>query len=130
MLSLPIIDAQPKSSPPLPTSRAEMAALLGRNTKTPLKTGHWLLLAIGLHQAWLGMISIVAFSLGLATVLVAFGAGVALLQTHSSALLQRLPGGSNGALGSLTTRATQWLPAASAILITTAGALMLLAQLA
>ncbi|HRG98137.1 MAG TPA: hypothetical protein PLR99_17920 [Polyangiaceae bacterium] len=27
-----------------------VAALLGRNTKTPLKTGHWLLLAIGLSQ--------------------------------------------------------------------------------
>ena len=43
-----------------------------------------LLLAIGLHQAWLGMLAIVAFSVGLAGVLVAFGAVVALAQSRST----------------------------------------------
>lgn len=32
-----------------------VAVLLGRNTKTPLKTGHWLLLAIGLSQVHIAL---------------------------------------------------------------------------
>ncbi len=88
-----------------------------------------LLLAIGLHQAWLGMLSIVAFSVGLAAVLVAFGAVVALLQSRSSSVLQRLPGGSSGIAGSFAARAARLLPLASAVLITLVGAVMLLAEL-
>lgn len=89
-----------------------------------------LLLAIGLHQAWLGMISIVAFSLGLAAVLVAFGAVVALLQVRSATMLRRLPGGNTGAAGRLASAAARWLPLASAVLITFVGIAMLLAELA
>jgi ABC-type nickel/cobalt efflux system permease component RcnA len=89
-----------------------------------------LLLAIGLHQAWLGMLSIVAFSVGLAVVLVAFGVVVSLLQSRSSAMLERLPGGNTGAAGRAASAATRLLPLASAVLITLVGAVMLLAELA
>lgn len=89
-----------------------------------------LLLAIGLHQAWLGMLSIVAFSVGLAAVLVAFGAVVALVQSRSSAMFQRLPGGNAGAAGRFASRAARLLPLASAVLITFVGVVMLLAELA
>ena len=89
-----------------------------------------LLLAIGLHQAWLGMLSIVAFSVGLAAVLVAFGVVVALFQSRSSTMLGRLPGGNAGVAGRLASRAARLLPLASAVLITIVGAAMLLAELA
>ncbi|MEZ4530863.1 MAG: sulfite exporter TauE/SafE family protein [Thermomicrobiales bacterium] len=88
-----------------------------------------LLLAIGLHQAWLGMISIVAFSLGLAAVLVAFGAVVAFVQSRSSTMLQRLPGGDASVPGRTVATAARLLPLASAVLITTVGVVMLLAEL-
>jgi ABC-type nickel/cobalt efflux system permease component RcnA len=87
-----------------------------------------LLLAIGLHQAWLGMLSIVAFSFGLAAVLVAFGAVVALLQSRSSSMLQGIPGGSSGAARRLATAAARLLPLASAVLITLVGLVMLAAE--
>lgn len=88
-----------------------------------------LLLAIGLHQAWLGMLSIVAFSLGLATVLVVFGAAVAVLQGRWPALVQRLPGGSGGTAGRLASGAARLMPIASAVLITLIGVAMLVAEL-
>ncbi len=64
-----------------------------------------LLLAIGLHQAWLGMLSIVAFSLGLAAVLVAFGVMVALFQSRSDRRW------SNGSPAETTEPRDVWLPA-------------------
>ena len=88
-----------------------------------------LLLAIGLHQAWLGMLAIVAFSVGLAGVLVAFGAVVALAQSRSTQLVAQLPGGRGGTSGVILGRATRLLPLISAALITTVGIVMLLAQL-
>jgi ABC-type nickel/cobalt efflux system permease component RcnA len=88
-----------------------------------------LLLAIGLHQAWLGMLAIVSFSLGLAGVLVAFGAVVAVLQSRSFTVLQHLPGGHAGTLGTVTSRATRLLPLASGIVITSVGVIMLFAQI-
>jgi ABC-type nickel/cobalt efflux system permease component RcnA len=88
-----------------------------------------LLLAIGLHQAWLGMVAIVAFSLGLAGVLVAFGAVVALVQSRSTHVVAYLPGGRGGTAGAMLAGATHLLPLISAVLITTVGVVMLVAQL-
>lgn len=88
-----------------------------------------LLLAIGLHQAWLGMLAIVAFSFGLAGVLVAFGAVVALVQSRSARLVANLPGGQSGGAGAMLAGATRLLPLVSAMVITTVGVVMLLAQL-
>ncbi len=89
-----------------------------------------LLLAIGLHQAWLGMLSIVAFSLGLAAVLVAFGVVVALFQSRSAVVLQRIPGGNDGVAGRMARGAVRLVPVVSAVLITIVGVLMLVTEIA
>jgi ABC-type nickel/cobalt efflux system permease component RcnA len=68
-----------------------------------------LLSAIALHQVGFGLLLIVAFSVGLASVLV----GIGLVLVHAGGILQRFRFG-----GSLTTRL---LPAASALVILIAG---------
>lgn len=89
-----------------------------------------LLLAIGLHQAWLGMLSIVAFSIGLAAVLIAFGAIVALMQSRAGAYLNQGNGTPATTLGRVVSATARTLPLLSAVLITLVGAVMLLTELA
>jgi hypothetical protein len=52
------------------------------------------------------------------------------LQSRSSAMLERLPGGNTAAAGRVASAAARLLPLASAVLITLVGAVMLLAELA
>lgn len=86
-----------------------------------------LLLAIGLHQAWLGMLAIVAFSAGLAAVLVAFGGVVALVGARSARIVEFDHGSRTGALVRVAARS---VPLVSAALITLVGVVMLLSEVA
>ncbi|MGI5458765.1 nickel/cobalt transporter [Streptomyces sp. CA-249302] len=74
-----------------------------------------LLLAIGLNRTALGLTMIVAFSIGLAGVLVGLGLILVSARTSLTGLRQRGSG-----------RLTHWLPVASAIVVTTLGLIITL----
>lgn len=89
-----------------------------------------LLLAIGIHQPWLGMLAVVAFSLGLAAVLIAFGVSITQLKAHGAKPLAHLFGANAGTLGTFGAVARRWLPVASAVMITMIGVALMWTQLA
>jgi ABC-type nickel/cobalt efflux system permease component RcnA len=89
-----------------------------------------LLLAIGIHQPWLGMLAVLAFSVGLAVVLIAFGVSITQLKAHGAKPLARLFGTNAGQLGRFGTAARKWLPVASALMITMIGLALMWTQLA
>jgi ABC-type nickel/cobalt efflux system permease component RcnA len=85
-----------------------------------------LLLAAGIGQALFGMVAIVAFSIGLATVLVAFGIGVALLRPMVGKLMSREER-ERGFAGALLDRFVVFSPVVSALVVLALGVAMLVA---
>jgi ABC-type nickel/cobalt efflux system permease component RcnA len=68
-----------------------------------------MLVAIGLNRAGLGLVLVIAFSLGLAAVLIALG----IVLVRSKGLIERA--------GGLDARWQRWLPLASAVVVTALG---------
>ena len=85
-----------------------------------------LLLSAGIGQAAFGMVAIVAFSLGLAAVLVAFGVGVALLRPIFGRLLEQSSGKRGFAAGAFD-RVVAISPVVSALVVLALGVGMLVA---
>jgi ABC-type nickel/cobalt efflux system permease component RcnA len=83
-----------------------------------------LLLSAGIGQAAFGMVAIVAFSVGLAAVLVAFGIGVALLRPVIGRLLNR-EGRDRGFAGAALDRLVVVSPVVSALVVLGLGVAML-----
>jgi ABC-type nickel/cobalt efflux system permease component RcnA len=81
-----------------------------------------LLLAIGMGQAAMGMLAIVAFSAGLATILVAFGLGVALAGPFWTRLRAR--GGEGGRASRAFNRFATTAPIVSAAIVLVLGLVM------
>ncbi|MCC6705467.1 MAG: hypothetical protein IT334_11360 [Thermomicrobiales bacterium] len=85
-----------------------------------------LLLSAGIGQAAFGMVAIVAFSIGLAAVLVAFGVGVALLRPLFGRLMNR-QGQDRGFAGVMLDRFVVISPVVSALVVFALGVAMLVA---